>query len=190
MRTIELPGGHQATLRDDTEMLGRGKRVMRAAMMGAAGLYQKLPSLQEGAMLSEGLTPDEQAAAAEQMMAKVSDEIRAARLTASDFEALEGLREAAVVALFESWTLPLPRPTMETIGTLDGATYDALLAGVGALPTAALSGFGETADPESPTNDSGSSSTSSTEDGPGSSPTQISSTDGTPTAGASSSPAQ
>lgn len=181
MKTVELPGGHTATLRDDNEMLGRGKRTMRAAMMGAAGLYAKLPTLQAG-------PPKDPEADGAAFMSQVSDEIRAAHLDASDWEALERLREASVVALFESWTLPLPAPTMETIGTLDGDTYDALLQGVGALPTAALSGFTESGDPETPTSDSASSDTSSKDEEAESTLIPTSSNAGSPTDGASSSP--
>lgn len=179
MKTVELPGGYTATLRDPDEMLGKGKRVMRSAILAAAALYARVPALAEGRREDE--SDDEYGI-------RVAEDIGKAHLSPTDLEALERLREASVVALFESWTHPTVPPTMETLGDLDGDTYDALLAGVGAIPKVDQVGI-VSSDPNSPTNDSGSSN-SGTEADPESPQTQTSSADGTPTSGESPSQEQ
>jgi hypothetical protein len=146
MKVVTLPTGGTASFRDPEEILGRGKKALRGALMSAFGLVNKVPAFQEGKREDE--TNDE-------FVARLGDEIAKAQLDPADFEALENVREAAVIAQLDSWSLGIPLPTMRTLATLNGDLYDALLAAVGNVPGEALgAGFSENSDPESPTPDS------------------------------------
>ena len=145
-KTVTLPTGGQAVFRPPDMLLGRGKKTIRAALIAAAGLMTKVPAFTDG--LQEDETP-------EQYLARLGTQISEAHLEATDFEALQTMREAAVIAQLDSWTLDIPKPTMRTIGDLPGDLYDALIEAAGETTAATLgAGFQENDDPESPTTNS------------------------------------
>jgi hypothetical protein len=146
MKTVTLPTGAEATFRDPSEILGRGKKIILGATMASIGVLTQVPALQEGRRGDE--TP-------EQFIDRLGKEVAQAALNAENYEAIQSLKEAAVVAQLASWTLPLPLPTMETIGDLPVALYDALVEAVGEITPQTLGqGFEENSNPDSPTNDS------------------------------------
>lgn len=148
MRDVVLPTGATATFRSSNEILGRGKKVIIAAALASMGVLTQVPALQGGKREDE--SPEE-------FVDRLGKEVAHASLNPSNYEAIQALKEAAVVAQLASWTLPLPLPTLDTIGDLPGALYDALLGAVSEItPETIGQGFEDNSDPTSPTPDSGS----------------------------------
>lgn len=104
--TVEIPGGY-AVFREPKEMKQRQRRMIETAAMTAAHVIAKLPDSVDPASTRIADIP---------------------ALTRDDAEALADLQDATIIALLESWTLPVPLPTLDTLGDLDVATYDALAA--------------------------------------------------------------
>lgn len=149
MRTISLPNDATAELYDAKEVKGRGRKLVRAAMIAAGPLLAQLPS-QAFAPGTEGESPQQQAERMNAVLAK-------ATISPEQAEALDTLREAAVLAQLVSWSLPQPIPTTrEELEDLDGLLFDALLAAVSDTVTEVAKGedFGINPDPSSPTSGS------------------------------------
>jgi hypothetical protein len=149
-KSVEIPGGY-AILRDRDELRGRDRNLIRAAAMAAAGAIAKMPeTVQEGA--KEGETDEETAK-------RLEGEIGTLDLTWQESLSLLELRQATMIACLESWTLPQPLPTMDTVGDLPAELYDALDAAIGGVTTAisAATDFDENPDHDSPTGSSTSS---------------------------------
>ena len=132
-KLITIPGG-MARIREPQELKLRQRRMVEHAAIAAAHVIGKLP---DGA--------DE--------TTKISD---IPALSLADAEAITNLQDATIIAVLESWTLPEPLPTMETLGDLDVATYDALAAAAKDLNGARVD-FAPSPDPASPTSPSSSS---------------------------------
>jgi len=177
---VELPGGF-AILRDQEELRGRDRNLIKAAAMAAGPAIEKMPDA-----VSEGKLEGE---SEEDMQARLGSEMGDVHLTWQESLALLELRQATVVAVLQSWSLPDPLPTMETIGDLPADLYDALDAAIGGLPTAIAAETNFDAQPgtKNPTGSSRSSDGPSTD---GATPQLIPSTpsDGESTATESSTP--
>ena len=147
MIDFEVPGG-TARFRDTTEVTARGRRPLM--------------------LLSSEIDPNR----FRQIMAAANDEAMLAELalTRAEREVLLTFPDATVLALLESWTLPLPLPTtLDEIGDLPCALYDALWTQANAVNAAAQArdadgapvdpwGVGAVEDLTSPTGASGGSS--------------------------------
>ncbi|MGC8473069.1 MAG: hypothetical protein ACP5PW_01495 [Candidatus Dormibacteria bacterium] len=96
--TVEIPGG-TAVVRGPGELRVRHRRIVESAAVAAADVVGKLDPGDE--TLPGDLSPAE-----------------AAKLLA--------LQDATIVACLESWTLPEPLPTLDTVGDLQIGVYDAL----------------------------------------------------------------
>ncbi len=148
-KVIEIPGG-TATLRERPEVRTRHQQLVEAASIAASSALAKVPS-----GLPEG-TDDASVAARTEALAGVN-------FTMEEGLSLMQLKNAVIVALLESWTLPGPVPTMATIGDVDPEVYAALEKETNALGAAnealASVNFEPTPkpDPESPFLGSGSS---------------------------------
>ena len=95
---VAIPGG-TAVVRAPSELRVRHRRVVESAALAAAALIQRLePGTDE-------LPGD---------------------LSAEEAGKLLTLQDATIVASLESWTLPDPLPTLETVGDLPVGVYDAL----------------------------------------------------------------
>ena len=104
MRTITIPGG-TALLREREEIKVRHRRLIEAASVAAASAVSKLP--QDNTNLD-------------------MVQIASLDLTAAEANSLFALQDATIIATLESWTLPDPIPTLDTIGDLDPGLYDAV----------------------------------------------------------------
>ena len=104
---VDIPGGF-AILRDQDELRGRDRNLIKAAAMAAAPAIAKLPdTVQEGP--KEGETAEETAT-------RIADEVGELHLTWQESMALLELRQATMIASLKEWSLPLPLPTMEIGG--------------------------------------------------------------------------
>lgn len=172
---VKLPGGATATLRDPASLKVRQRRIIEVAGLSAANIISRIP--QESA----GGSPDE-----------IEGAIGSLELSRADSTALMDLQDATIVAFLESWTLPQPLPTMDTVGDMDLDVYDALAQATKELGAPLAAGTVDFSPKpmtvDSPTVPSSSSDTHLTAD-PQTTPTQPSSPDGTSTATASSTPA-
>lgn len=111
MRNITVPGG-TATLRDRPEEL----RVRHHRLVDNATIVA-LPAIDKVRASRSELEQD-------------GWNIRSARLTGAELQALDERQDAQIVALLASWTLKVPLPDMDTVRDLNPDVYDALLAGV------------------------------------------------------------
>lgn len=107
MRTVEIPGG-TARLREKGELRVRDRRLIEAATLAASGAYSKLESSTGGM--------------------KDPDELLQAGISRSDWEVLKEVQDAKIVAALVDWTLPVPLPNMGTIGDLEDEEVWAALA--------------------------------------------------------------
>jgi hypothetical protein len=103
MRTIDIPGG-TATLRDIEDIRQRDKRLVLSASIAAVGALVKI---------------------GEQEDAETSD-MTSLGLTLAEAESFADLQYAVVIAELAAWSIPEPLPTLQTIGDLKPAVYDAL----------------------------------------------------------------
>lgn len=130
MTTVQLPGGHTAELRDKVTVGGR--ELLREE---GASVFQQISARWPGV--------------------KEIDQIPLTEFDGPVLKAFHRFNRAAVVALVASWSLPTPKPTMETISDMDPDVYDVLAEAV--APRALKAMFGENfdprtaADPSSPT---------------------------------------
>jgi len=104
MKTVEIPGG-VAHLREPAEIRVRHKRPIEAASLGAAAVLAKLPGDQEKL---EALDMSELG------------------LTSAESILLFELQDATILGVLASWTLDEPIPTVDTIGDMRPAVYEAL----------------------------------------------------------------
>lgn len=117
MPIIPIPGG-TATLRDKL-VSERHYRILEAAYIAAAPALKKVAE-----RASE--EPTEQTDFEED-----SSELGANSIEGMDHKEtmmLLDLQDAAIVAFLESWTLPQPLPTLETVGDLERGLFKALAA--------------------------------------------------------------
>ena len=158
---VDVPGG-QAILREQEDLRGRDRNLIKAAAMAASSAIDKMPdTVREGRR--EGETE-------EQMQARLQEDVTSLDLTWQESLSLLELRQATVVAVLESWTVVdpatnqlRPLPTMDTIGDLPADLYDALDAAIGGVTTAVANAtdFDDNPDHDSPTGGSTSSDTPS-----------------------------
>jgi len=147
---VDIPGGY-AILRDQNELRGRDRMLIKAAAMAAAPAIEKMPdTVKEGQQ--EGETDDE----AQQ---RIANEVGAVQLTWQESMALLELRQATMIACLKFWSLDLPLPTMDSVGDLDADLYDALDTAIGGVTTAvaAATDFEPQPGKENPTGNSKSS---------------------------------
>ena len=146
-RTIEIPGG-SAVFRDREELRGRDQNLIQAAAMAAAPALAQLPDSVTKAAESGDMT-------------QVAEDLTEAPMSLSRPQALAllELKECVAVALLKSWTLPIPLPTVDTIGDLEIGLYTALCDAAGGMSMAelAVTNFEPSHEPESPFTDSASS---------------------------------
>lgn len=142
---VPIPGG-EATIRDVKDLRVKHRRLIEAATIGAASALSRLP--QDLAGDGEDLT-------------EVPIEAMT-NLTAKDATALMELQDATIVALLQDWTLrdergvPVPLPTMETVGDLSPEVYDALAQATrtAAADLGRAADLGPSPDPKAPTDGS------------------------------------
>jgi hypothetical protein len=111
MRNVEIPGG-SATIRDREDILTRHRTLLRATAFVAASAIAKIPR-----------KPGEKPGDPDEVDWDNADKVG---LTYTDTAAIMALEDAAIVALLESWTLPAPLPTLDTVQDLAPKLYDAL----------------------------------------------------------------
>ena len=147
---VDIPGGF-AILREQDELRGRDRLLIKAAAMAAAPAIEKMPAtVREGQQEGES---DEDA------QARIASEVGSLQLTWQESMALLELRQATMIACLQSWSLDLPLPTMASVGDLDADLYDALDAAIGGVTTAVAAATDFEAQPgkENPTGNSKSS---------------------------------
>ena len=133
MRTIEIPGGW-ANLRETSEMKQKHRRLIEIAAMAAAHVMDKMP---------------------DDIDVETTKMTDIPALTKADAAAITDLQDATIIALLDSWTLPQPLPTLDTIGDLDIGVYDALAAEASKVNVAATRvSFEPNPDQASPTSPS------------------------------------
>jgi hypothetical protein len=153
---VDIPGGY-AILRDQSELRGRDRMLIKAAAMAAAPAIEKMPD-----SVTEGGPDDEDPATAQ---TRIAAEMAQVQLTWQESMALLELRQATMIACLQSWSLDRPLPTMDTVGDLPADLYDALDTAIGGVTTAiaAATDFDANPDQASPTGSSTSSDSPSTE---------------------------
>ena len=104
MRTVTIPGG-TACLRENTEIKIRHRRLIETAAVAAAQIMAKIDP--------------------EKVKAGLLD-MAALDVTRQEADRLYEVQDATIVAVLDSWTLPMPVPDMDTIGDLDPDVYQAL----------------------------------------------------------------
>ena len=125
--SVEIPGGY-AILRDQDELRGRDRNLIKAAAMAAQGAIAKMPD-----DIQSGKKDDE---TDEQFRLRTEKAMDNLGLTLVEAGALLQLREATIIAVLKEWTINLPLPTMETLGDLPADLYDALDAAIGGVTAA------------------------------------------------------
>jgi hypothetical protein len=133
MRTVDIPGG-TAVLRERADLRTRDKRIIEAASVAALPAIRHLPQDKSLAELQEIDVADTD-------------------LSFDEYLLLMQMQDAGIVAALASWTLPMPLPTMATVGDLDPALTQALVEAT-RRTTAAIAtstDFDPSPDPESPT---------------------------------------
>lgn len=144
MKTVQLPGGGSAEFleRGTDEIPGRAVKLIRAAALAASTALADYPQLFEGPQPGE---------TDEQRSVRLQDQLKGMILSTEQAMAWDNLREATAVAMLHAWTLrnpdnsPRPLPTLQTIGDLPEAVYDALLDAVGGVSATDLeTDFGPT----------------------------------------------
>lgn len=116
--TIPIPGG-QAVLREKL-VTERHVRVVERAYLRAESAFRKILATQG----IEGNTDPS-------VLALETDvDLEGISFSDSEIEALLAVKDALIIAFLESWTLPEPLPTMDTVQDLPKDLYDALMAGV------------------------------------------------------------
>lgn len=144
MRTVDIPGG-TARFKTKEELRGRDSKLVRSAVFAAQHALEKLG---DETGIKPGETKDEAAK-------RLSAFLKENKVTFTQEEAMTllSMREAIVVAYLHEWTLELPKPTLETIGDLPEALYDALddAIGVDLQEVTAGTDFSPNPDQSSPT---------------------------------------
>ena len=116
MKTVTIPGGN-AVLREQDEIRVRHKRLIESAAVAASTALEKLPTDRDKL---ESLNLAELA------------------LTRDEANSLFELQDATIVAALIGWTLTQPLPTLDTIGDIEPAVYDALANATRELGTAVV----------------------------------------------------
>lgn len=127
MKTVDLPGGATATVREPEDMTERQRRLIRRVLIGALG--DSLGGITLGAD-----TPDVPL-----------------HVTAKLGDAMFEMRDAAIVAGLAAWSLPDPLPTVETVVDLAAPLYDALADATADLSGNLMLDTSPSPDPASPT---------------------------------------
>lgn len=104
MKIVKIPGG-TATLREKADMRKRHQRIVEAAAIVAAPALAQIERI-----------------GGEALGKRVSE----LRLSAHEATSVFDLQDATIVAVLDSWTLPEPLPTLDTLGDLTPKLYDAL----------------------------------------------------------------
>lgn len=115
---VEIPGG-EATLRDKI-VSERHHRQLERAGMKVSAVLRKIQAL-TGEDLEENSSDMEGNAA--KAIAALND---APPLNDDELDLLYELQDTIIIIFLQSWTLPDPLPTLETIQDLDRETYMAL----------------------------------------------------------------
>ncbi len=158
---VEIPGG-EATLRDKIVSERHHRQLERVGMKVAPVLKKLQPVVGEMESLSE--SPSTAEADMALAIAALGDDMPA--LTDTELDLLYELQDTIIILFLESWTLPKPIPTLETIQDLDRETYGALSEATKTLGAGVMTqtpNFSPTPDkttPDGKTNPTGSSSTS------------------------------
>lgn len=113
MKTVNIPGG-TAALREKADIKVRHRQLVEAAYIPASTAMMKLPG---------------------DLKELENFDLSASDITRTEAQALFDLQSATIVAALESWTLPGPIPTMDTVGDLDQDVYDALSEATASLAT-------------------------------------------------------
>ena len=113
---VEIPGG-EATLRDKIVSERHHRQLERAGMKVAPVLKKLQPVV--GEIENQAGTTDTALA-----IAALSDDMPT--LNDAELDLLYELQDTIIILFLESWTLPKPIPTLETIQDLDRETYTAL----------------------------------------------------------------
>ena len=116
MMIVEIPGG-EATLRDKIVSERHHRQLERAGMKVAPVLKKLQPVV--GEIENQSGTTDTALA-----IAALSDDMPT--LNDAELDLLYELQDTIIILFLESWTLPKPIPTLETIQDLDRETYTAL----------------------------------------------------------------
>lgn len=135
MKTVGISGG-TATFREQSELRGRDRRLIQAAVVAATPALAMLPPE------AQAPAPGESDAA---FIARREAALATVRLTRAEADTLLDAKEAVAVAMLASWTRPEPLPTMDTIGDLPADLYDQLVDAMGGVPASA---FGTNFEPE------------------------------------------
>lgn len=121
MMIVKIPGG-EATLRDKIVSERHHRQLERAGMKVAPVLKKLQPIVGdiEGQSTAETADATDTALA----LAALSDDMPT--LNDTELDLLYELQDTIIILFLESWTLPKPIPTLETIQDLDRETYTAL----------------------------------------------------------------
>lgn len=122
MHPIDIPGG-VAKIKDPADLRGRDTKLIKAYALAAQSVLAKIPE-------EARPQPDESKEEAGKRMQKYLED-HPLQLTGEEGMKMLDLKEATMVAYLASWTLDIPLPTMETIGDLPDAIYQALDDAVG-----------------------------------------------------------
>src|SRR6185437_11261279 len=117
-KTFDVPGG-TATFRDPEDLTERGRRLMLTAIMPLQSIASKIP--ERLVRLAAGKGPEAEAAQAE-----VERLANATSITRQEAAASLEVRDAAIIALLQSWTLEDPLPTIDNLLDLGGPLLRAL----------------------------------------------------------------
>lgn len=117
MRTVDIPGG-TAQFKTREELRARDTKLVKAATLSAQPAIEKLGA---DAEIKKGETEEEATARLSKLLKE-----KEIVFTTQEAMSLLGLYEAMVVAYLHSWTIERPLPTVDTIGDLPEALYEAL----------------------------------------------------------------
>jgi hypothetical protein len=115
MSTINLPGGHIATIREKVTVGGQ-QLLQREGMDMFAYVRKTFPGATNIADIAED------------------------NLTGEMMQHVQKWQKASVLALLKSWTLPQPLPTADTITDLEIDVWEALVSVTAPLAMTAMSG--------------------------------------------------
>lgn len=130
MKVVDIPGG-KATLREKADMRKRHQRIVEAAAIAAAPALAQIERIGGGEAIGK----------------RVSE----LQLSASEATTVFDLQDATIIAVLDSWTLPEPLPTLDTLGDLTTELYDALAVATSELGAEVINGGNfEPSDPTAP----------------------------------------
>lgn len=135
MRTIELAGGHTATLREKSDLKVKHRQLIEAAALAAGPAIDRIPRKKTDA----GTEID-------------WERLSEAHFTRQESQAFLELGNASILAMLEAWTLPEPLPrTLDDIDEMSADVYDELAQAVKSdAATIATETSFEPSDPRAP----------------------------------------